>query len=102
VKIRANIRTIIKLTVIKEYNLLKNLWWLYTEKIMKKYKLMPSQFKCKVQLHRMREYLETTFANSICVCASRRDIHDNNIKGDKTRYSEISAFDRDNIGAYKG
>ena len=86
--IKDSLRTIIKLAVIDEYERLKDLGSLYRGKL----KLTPSQKKRKIQLHHMSEYLIDTFSNSICVCASRRRIHDTDIKGDRVRLSIISEY----------
>ena len=87
--IRDNLRIIIKLAVIDEYERLKDLQSLYLDKRMKGYTLTPSQEKRDIQLHHQSEYLIDTFSNSVCICASRRRIHDADIKGDRVRLSII-------------
>ncbi len=91
--IRDNLRAIIKLAVIDEYKRLTDLRVPYQEKE----KLTPSQKKRVKLLHWKREYLITTFANSICVCARRRIIHDNDVKGDRVRVSVISEFEENMV-----
>ena len=106
-KIRDNLRTIIKLAVRDECKRLSKLHDLYFEKRRVKDKqLPPSQFRREIQLHYMREYLEKTFVNSICVCAIYGSVYEggslNTIKGDRVRYSEIHGFGKDGISAYGG
>jgi len=103
VKIRDNLRTIIKLAVIKEYEQLGKLEDLYSEKRrIKDKQLPPSQFRREIQLEHMRGYLERTFVNSICVGVFYSNVRDGNIKGDRIRYSEIHEFDKDVIDSYGG
>ncbi len=101
--IRNNLRTIIKLAVINEYKRLRSLYGLYLEKQMKLYALNPSKTltpsqekRVKLLLHK-EEYLTITFANSICACASKRVINDNDIKGDRVRVSVISEFEENMV-----
>ncbi len=91
--IRDNLRAIIKLAVIDEYKRLTGLNILYQEKE----KLTPSQEKRVILLHHKREYLITTFANSICACASHRVIHSNETDGDRVRVSVISEFEENMV-----
>ncbi len=95
--IRDNLRTVIKLAVIDEYERLKNLGNFYREKRRKSHKLTPSQEKRVILLHHKQEYLVTTFAHSICVCASRRLIHDRDVKGDRVKVSIVSEFEENMI-----
>ena len=59
---------------------------------MKNKKLTSSQSKRSRQVHEMKEYLITTFSDSICVCASLRQI-DGSITGDRVKYTLITEFD---------
>ena len=93
--IRNNLRTLVSLAVLDEYHRLDNLDNLYREKLIINKKLTPSQFRRTCQLHEMKEYLTTTFSNSICVCASRRTVESTNISGDRVRYTLITEFDKD-------
>ncbi len=95
--IRDNFRTIVKLAVIDEYERLKDLGNLYREKRRKGHKLTPSQKRRDILLHHKQEYLVTTFANSICVCARRRIIHDNDTGGDRVRVGVISEFEENMV-----
>ena len=101
--IRDNLRIIVKLAVIDEYERLSKLDQLYLQKHMEKYAITPlktltsSQQKRWNQIHHKKEYLINTFVNSICVCASRRLIHDNDVKGDRVRVSIISEFEENMI-----
>jgi hypothetical protein len=95
--IRDNLRTLVSLAVLDEFRRLDNLEDLYIGK-----KLTPSQFRRSCQLHEMKEYLTTTFSNSICVCASRHIMGSTDVSGDRVRYTLITEFDKDvvkNIGA---
>lgn len=97
---RNNFRTIIKLAVLDEFQRIDSLDSLYLEKLRVRKKLTPTQFKRYNQLHEMKEYLITTFSNSICVCAGYRDI-DADITGDRVRYSYISKFTKDGVDYYE-
>ena len=100
--IRDNLRTLVSLAVLDEFRRLDNLDNLYREKLIINKKLTNSQFRRSCQLHEMKEFLTTTFSNSICVCASHRAIESTGISGDRVRYTVITEFDKDvvkSIGA---
>ena len=93
-KIRYNFRTIIQLAVRDEWHRLHGLESLYREKRRLK-KMLPSHYKRTRQLHEMKEYLTTTFSNSVCICARGGGFGfgHNNIEGDRVRYTFIGEFD---------
>ena len=91
--IRDNLRTLISLAVLDEYRRLDNLGNLYRD--IADRDLSPSQFRRACQLHEMKEFLTTTFSNSICVCASHRTVESTSISGDRVRYTLITEFDKD-------
>ena len=90
--IRDNFRTIIQLRVRDEWRRLMDLGSLYLEKERINKKLTSTQYRRDGQLHKMREYLITTFANSICVCARDGRLSDI-VTGDRVRYDLITEYD---------
>ena len=90
--IRHNFRTIIQLAVRDEWRKFMDLEGLYTEKLRINKKELTSHYKRECQLHALKEYLLTTFSNSICVCSRVGRLSDN-ITGDRVRYSVITEFD---------
>ena len=99
--IRDNFRTIIQLAVRDEWQRLMDLDSLYMEKERISKKLLTSHYKRTCQLQAMKEYLLTTFSNSICVCSRAGRLSDS-IAGDRVRYTFIVEFDKcvvDSFGA---
>lgn len=96
--IRNNLRTLIKLAVLDEDKRLSKIRGLYSEKLRINGKLTASQYKRSCQIHEMREYLLTTYTNSICTCASRR-VFESSVSGDRVRYTLITEFDKEVVGS---
>ena len=97
--IRHNFRIIIQLAVQDELNRLMDLDSLYLEKRRLSKKDLTSHYKRGCQLNAMKEYLLTTYSNSICVSSCVGRISDS-ITGDRVRYSFITEIDKCFIKSY--
>ena len=92
--IRDNLRTVIQLAVNDEWHRLMDLDSLYLEKLRLNKKMLTSHYKRSCQLHEMKEYLLTTFSDSICVDSDGGSSLSASIKGDRVRYTSISQFEK--------
>jgi len=90
--IRDNFRTVIQLAARDEWRRLMDLQGLYLEKERLRKKRLTSYHKRFCQLQAMKEYLLTTFSDSICVCSRIGRLSDS-IKGNRVRYTFIKEFD---------
>jgi len=87
-KIRRELRTLIKLAVLDEYERLDKLEMLYRNKEYKEY-LNVAQKKRIHYLIYMRQKIKHTFLNSICACARGNSLTHADISGDRVRYHLI-------------
>lgn len=99
-KIRDNFRTVIHLAALDEYDKLDELDDLYREKRRINKKELTSHYKRSCQLHQMKEYILTTFSDSICVCAIPRRLDGKEITGDRVRYTLITEFEECYVESY--
>ena len=90
--IRDNLRRVIQLAVRDEWQRLMDLQGLYSEKLRINKKELTSHHRRDCQLQAMKEYLLSTFSDSICVCSRIGRLSDS-IMGNRVRYTFIKEFD---------